>query len=770
MGRFFQTAPTQFVENYIYQPPWELMQQAAAQKQKIYDAAIASTKLFDNIPIEHLQGEDDVYNVQEKQRYYAENAANIAKAIQNDPSKAQQYMANIESLQKELQKDFTTGDISKIQGSAQAYKKWQEDNKKLKEDDASRYTAAERAYLGEYLNAGGNSLSQGFRGEQVTKGIDYDAIRKSLGELKANKIKSTRQTPGGGLYMVETENGLEEMSEERMNGWMLSQILSPENLASLSQSEKFGLGTYRNSEGKIDYDNGSLFAPLRGFARAGHYSQQENSFKMSADSAAIAQMNEAGQNRRWAIDRQDRLVKEEKDRIDAANKTKDDKINAYDIKIAEAQIAGDTKAEDLWTNAKNNLLGREGTYKSNAGSMFKSVESIQQSSAKGDKNSQKLLQNMFMPKLSEILNVKNPEEKALYQDIIGKIKQNKLNVDNIEEYVQSKIPKNVKLTEQQIQTKTDILKNTDKITGIPDMFATGLGIVVGDVIPKTASKININYFKDKIDRGDKSPETMRKYQEALSDYKQQEEEMEKSRLRVSGKLTGHKDYRKLAIESLKSESYLDKNKDRRDNLSSNIKNMFSNISEDWEENKSKFTTNYATAPLSISAQSSMKTILRDVNNRKDFVNEDGTEVSATQFNSFDNITSVVPTDGRGRYGLIATDKNGKQTRLLTNPGTPIYNTVYNIAKGDVNPSTEVGLAVIYPTVGIIKQKAEALKTAGQSNVKLTIKSAKGNTYYLHQVGNTDKFNVYDSFGNLQTEKGPIDYTQAGVGIDKNDNR
>ena len=166
----------------------------------------------------------------------------------------------------------------------------------------------------------------------------------------------------------------------------------------------------------------------------------------------------------------------------------------------------------------------------------------------------------------------------------------------------------------------------------------------------------------------------------------------------------------------------------------------------------------------------MKTILRDVNNRKDFVNEDGTEVSATQFNSFDNITSVVPTDGRGRYGLIATDKNGKQTRLLTNPGTPIYNTVYNIAKGDVNPSTEVGLAVVYPTVGIIKQRAEALKTAGQSNVKLTIKSAKGNTYYLHQVGNTDKFNVYDSFGNLQTKKGPIDYTQAGVGIDKNDNR
>ena len=756
MGRGFQTAPTQFIEDYIYQPPWELIQQAAAQKQKIYDAAIASTKLFNNIPIDHLQGEDDVYNVKEKQRYYAESAANIAKAIQNDPARAKQYMSNIEALQNELQKDMTSGDLSKIIGSAQAYKKWQEDNKKLKEEDPARYAAAERAYLGEYLNAGGNSLSQGFRGEQVTKGIDYDAIRKSLGELKANKIKSTRQTPGGGLYMVETENGLEEMSEERMNGWMLSQILSPENLASLSQSEKFGLGTYRNSEGNIDYDNGSLFAPLRGFARAGHYSQQENSFKMSADSAAIAQMNEAGQNRRWAIDRQDRLVKEEKDRIDAANKTKDDKINAYDIKIAEAQIAGDTKAEDLWTNAKNNLLGREGTYKSNAGSMFKDFKDLQIKSANGNIDAQKQLSqglNTFLRKSG--IDFKDPKQKALAQDIVGKIKQNKLSIDDIEDYLDKRIP---------IVYKVENIKPDVKATD--NLYKSKLEEIDRKIL-KIKDKIELtkNNSSSILEKGKLRPG----YVKDLVSYYNEIKALEKSKEPIQ------KEYTRKRKEALSSpgKNYttdIDVNEKFRNNFKTNIKNTLTDFKDDWEKNKSKFTTNYATAPLSISAQSSMKAILRDVNNRKDFVNEDGTEVSATQFNSFDNITSVVPTDGRGRYGLIATDKNGKQTRLLTNPGTPIYNTVYNIAKGDVNSNTEVGLAVIYPTVGIIKQRAEALKTAGQSNVKLTIKSAKGNTYYLHQVGNTDKFNVYDSFGNLQTKKGPIDYIQAGVGIDKNDNR
>ena len=750
MGRFFQTAPTQFVENYIYQPPWELMQQAAAQKQKIYDAAIASTKLFDNIPIEHLQGEDDVYNVQEKQRYYAENAANIAKAIQNDPSKAQQYLNNIDSLQKELQKDMTSGDLSKIIGSAQAYKKWQEDNKKLKEDDASRYTAAERAYLGEYLNAGGNSLSQGFRGEQVTKGIDYEAIRKSLGELKANKIKSTRQTPGGGLYMVETENGLEEMSEERMNGWMLSQILSPENLASLSQSEKFGLGTYRNSEGKIDYDNGSLFAPLRGFARAGHYSQQENSFKMSADSAAIAQMNEAGQNKRWAIDRQDKLNKEYQDRVDAANKTKDEKVSAIDKEIADGWINNDMVKVQFYENAKNNLLGREGTYKSNAGSMFKDFKDLQIKAANGNIDAQKQLSqglNTFLRKSG--IDFKDPKQKAIAEDIVGKIKQNKLNLDNLDDYFDKKIP---------VQINRTVDSNTQK-------FLKDRSIIAAD----NEKKQNLKLIETKRNQIEQN--------KALGDNATAKARIQKLQSEISNlqnrnnKINPDLIYKESINDYKKNyKGYKDSNENFRDTFGKRIKGVLEDFSKDWEENKSKFTTNYATAPLSISAQSSMKAILRDVNNRKDFVNEDGTEVSATQFNNFDNITSIVPTDGRGRYGLIATDKNGKQTRLLTNPGTPIYNTVYNIAKGDVNSNTEVGLAVIYPTVGIIKQRAEALKTAGQSNVKLTIKSAKGNTYYLHQVGNTDKFNVYDSFGNLQTKKGPIDYTQAGVGIDKNDNR
>ena len=346
MGRFFQTAPTQFIDNYIYQPPWELMQQAAAQKQKVYDAAIASTKLFDNIPIEHLQGEDDVYNVQEKQRYYAENAANIAKAIQNDPSKAQQYLNNIDSLQKELQKDMTSGDLSHIVGSAQAYKKWQEDNKKLKEDDASRYTAAERAYLGEYLNAGGNSLSQGFRGEQVTKGIDWNKIYDAAEKMKSDEWERAGTNHAGG-YIYKNKNSGEKLDEKDLMNNILGRVLTPDNKASLLQTQKYGLATYFNPKtGDIDL-NASGWIPARLFSNAAAYTKSKQDADVQSDGTWNNIYSQNQQNvRQQAGFAHDFAMKDYEAKIDAAKEAKKagDKTNdrIYQLQL---DIAGETDSD-----------------------------------------------------------------------------------------------------------------------------------------------------------------------------------------------------------------------------------------------------------------------------------------------------------------------------------------------------------------------------------------------------------------------------------------
>ena len=321
MGRFFQTAPTQFVEDYIYQPPWELIQQAAAKEQQIYDTAIATAKLFDNLQIDHLQGEDDVYNVKEKQRYYAENAANIAKAIQNDPSKARQYMNNIEALSKELQKDMTTGDISKIQSSAQAYKKWQEDNKKRKEEDASRYSAAENYYLGEYLKAGGNSLNRQFKGELITKDVDWQKLYDSVDKLKASEW--TQQSAGAsGGYIYKNKQTGETVTADRINGYLMSRLLTPENMAALQQSQQYGLARYFDDQGKLD-EMAPGFAGVKGVALNSAYSkntierdmQSDSTYNSAQQRALTYQMHkeDMANNNYWKeVERADKLATEGK--------------------------------------------------------------------------------------------------------------------------------------------------------------------------------------------------------------------------------------------------------------------------------------------------------------------------------------------------------------------------------------------------------------------------------------------------------------------------
>ena len=764
MARFFQTAPTQFVEDFIYQPPWQLIQQATAKKQQEYDNMLAQAKLFDNLPIQHLQGEDDVYNIQEKQRYYSEKANQIAQAIKKDPASVNKYLPNIEALSKELQQDYTTGDISKIQGSYNAYQQWQKDNEQLKKDDPSRYTAANAYFLNEYAKDGGNSINKSYKGDLVTKGLDYEALRKSMSELKASSVKSTTTTPAGNLYLVERGGKKEQLTEDELTAWLQAQVVTPENLASLRQSQQFGLGTYTDAEGKIDWKGGSLFTPLRGMASAAAYSNEESEIKYSGDSAAIARMNEDGQNRRWAIDRQDKLIKQEKDRIDAANKTKEDKINAYDIKIAEAQIAGDDKGATIWTNAKNNLTGTGGIYQSNLGSQYGSVKALQQASAGGDKVAQKLLSQNLNDVLKKAgIDFKDPRQKAIAQDLVGKIKQNKIDVNSIGDYLDKIVPASysnqLSISEKNRANKeySEALKPLQDAVRVSEMKLSNTRKTLNELkkLPENTEDQKL-YKKQQINKA----------QILVSEW---EKDLENKRKKVSS--INKDSFSKSILESNKRNSK-DYNEGFRNTFEEKIKGALENLDSTWQD-RSKFSTTYETAPLNITAQSTIKSILRDPEiNKEMFIEDNGKlePMSMTKFNILQNIVSVTTPDGKGRYGVIALDKTGKQYKITANVGTPAYTAIMNIAKSNVNPNTPVGLSIMYPSTGIVKQQIEARKTLGQSNVQFDIRSAGGNNYTIKQVGNTDKYNVYDSFGNLQNRTGPVDYIQAGVGIDKNDNK
>lgn len=776
MGRFFKPSGTQFIDDYIYQPPWELIQQAAAQKQKTHDEVVATAALLENIPIESLQGEDDLYNVKEKQRYYNESAQNIVKGMQENPLRAQEYLNKMDSLKRELQTDMTSGDLSKIIGSAKSLQQFREQYKTMREKFPTRYAAAENFYLSEYANAGGNSLAKPFTGGVVTPDLDYEGIRKSLSELKANKIKSTRKTPAGNLYMVETEKGVVEMSKDKMNGWMLSQLLTPENLASLHQSEKFGLGTYRDDEGNIDYDRGSLFAPFRGFAETGSYSEVEDAVKYSEDGAAIANLAHT----RWQVDRNDRLFKEEQERITAAAKTKQDKVDAYDEQIARGWIEGGEEGKRrvaFYENAKSQLLGTSGLYTSNIGSKYANLGEVA-IAAKTDPAAKKLIEQFLPNALKDAgIDYKDPKQKALAKDVVDKVIQGKLDMTDVSGYVKEKFPEKIKVVSTLSENQKVGAQQLGKIRFEEAKKNLEEKVKVADInekkyirMLKEAQALPERDSQEKYTKN----RAIKNTQEVLKQWQEEKAKAQKSvkDLRLSPYVKKEENSLVEMNKKVSSSLKVDENQATRDNFSKKLEAGFKAATDTFNK-KRNFSTTFETVSLPIIAQSQIQSMLRDPDNRIEVTIEDGTsskELDESTFKKIQNITSIVAPDGYGRYGVIGIDKDGKQYKITANVGTPMYQAMFNIAKENTNSNSLVGQVMASPTAAILKQRIEAGKFLGQSNSQFNITSAAGNTYTIRQVGNTDRYNIYDDHANLRNRTGPVNYLEAGATIDRADNK
>ena len=322
MGRFFQTAPTQFVEDYIYQPPWELMNKVAAIKQAEYDSVEQKTDLLNNalLQIKHLNGETDVANVKEIQRYYNDQINQITEHARNNPQDAAALQRNIDKLQKEMLQDFTAGNISKIQGSYNAYEQFRKDNEQLKKDNPSRYAAGEKYYLGQYAEAGGDSIyNQQFKGELITKDVDWQKLYDSVEKLKASEW--TQQSAGAsGGYIYKNKQTGETVTAGRINGYLMSRLLTPENMAALQQSQQYGLAKYFDDQGKLD-EMAPGFAGVKGVALNSAYSkntierdmQSDSTYNSAQQRALTYQMHkeDMANNNYWkGVERADKLAAE----------------------------------------------------------------------------------------------------------------------------------------------------------------------------------------------------------------------------------------------------------------------------------------------------------------------------------------------------------------------------------------------------------------------------------------------------------------------------
>lgn len=131
--QFLNFDKPEFVDDFVYTPPFEMMEKALKVNQEGMDTAIATANLFNNINIDYIDDEQQRQRVGEIINKYAGQADNVAALIRQDPSKWRQQGAALSGLKNQLAQDFQYGEIYRTQKNAENWKAYQAELEKIKD-------------------------------------------------------------------------------------------------------------------------------------------------------------------------------------------------------------------------------------------------------------------------------------------------------------------------------------------------------------------------------------------------------------------------------------------------------------------------------------------------------------------------------------------------------------------------------------------------------------------------------------------------------------
>ena len=316
MGQYYKTSKPTFVDDFMYKPPYELFKEVIQTKDKLVNDQIDSASALDK----HLEMETldfDTERFQDKKSDYLSKINDLTEKIKKDPINYSKYGQDIVSLQKELMKDLTVGELGVMRQDYSKYSKFLEDHKKFREKDPSRFNAGLNTFYENARKARTDQTYSGYKGykdsvwdsEQLIESKDFQ--KKFVDSVKALRpdvvpIAST-QAKGGYIFKVKGTN--EVLSEDRVQDLMAQIIQQEPNIQEyLAQSERIGL--------PFDYKAHLDFA--KNFA----YQKQTKEVSQSGDPNYLEAVRQANRERMEDIKQRNKY-----DLIDYKNGTSPDSLS-----------------------------------------------------------------------------------------------------------------------------------------------------------------------------------------------------------------------------------------------------------------------------------------------------------------------------------------------------------------------------------------------------------------------------------------------------------
>jgi hypothetical protein len=253
MARFYKTATPAFVDNKMFELPWQLMANTLMNKEKAVDTEIGEANSFlDKLTAQGLS--PDQPRIKEVIGGYENRINEVVSNIKKNPMDYNKYADTIRTLGRDINKDWSMGEISKIEANRKAYTDYstQLDEAVKKNPDKfspNQIDLLKQRELNKYKQSGGagynpqSGIYNQFSGEDALQ-LDNvtDTLNKNVGKYIKADSGEQAYLNNEGKWMLKTHKGEEAVSREKLEAAAQAYLQSsPELVSAIKQRTDLGI-------------------------------------------------------------------------------------------------------------------------------------------------------------------------------------------------------------------------------------------------------------------------------------------------------------------------------------------------------------------------------------------------------------------------------------------------------------------------------------------------------------------------------------------------
>ena len=223
MGRFYKTAKPTFVDDVIYQAPYELMLNALKTQDAEYDKQQENLDAFSTMGdlLDFVDKDRGARN--ERLDYHRGKSNDLAEKIQQNPALYQSYVGEINRAKKEFEQDIKSGSLFEMDRTAKRRTQARADlktrfEKGQRSEDA--FIAAQETMDREYQGVGNGDYAESIH---VYDKVDENAYQEHLKKIiTPNSEGATTTKPDGAGYMLTNGEVKTYISKDKVENAVVS--------------------------------------------------------------------------------------------------------------------------------------------------------------------------------------------------------------------------------------------------------------------------------------------------------------------------------------------------------------------------------------------------------------------------------------------------------------------------------------------------------------------------------------------------------------------